>query len=389
MPTARDVAKRAGVSTSTVSHVLNGTRGVSKVLRERVLDACEELAFEPNVVARSLKTSRSRTLGFVVPDVNEFFTQILLGVEEVAESSGYSVIFCHSNGDPRKELSYLRLLRGRRVDGIILAPTGTRHVDLERLVHGHYPLVLVDRTVSGLGIDLVSVDNEPAAFAAVNHLLKLGHRRIAMVAGDMRMSSSEPRVRGYRRALAEEGVPFDPALLVSGEGRTHEGRLAVKELMSREARPSALFVANNLMTIGALMALQELGISIPRDVAYVGFDDFDWAGFLRPQLTMIAQPTYEIGRTAAHLVIERIGQDVEKPARRIALGGRLMIRESSGAVPAAAGNAERIAGSGRAVASGRAQAAARPTDVTTDAAVGARRRQSRSPKTGARPETDG
>jgi LacI family transcriptional regulator len=382
--TARDVAKRAGVSTSTVSHVLNGTRGVSKALRQRVLDACEELAFEPNVVARSLKTSRSRTLGFVVPDVNEFFTQILLGVEEVAEASGYSVIFCHSHGDPREELAYLRLLRGRRVDGIILAPTGTRHADLERLVQAHYPLVLVDRVVRGLDIDLVSVDNEPAAYAAVSHLLKLGHRRVAMITGDMRMSSSEPRVRGYRRALEEAGVPFDPALLVSGEGRTNVGRLAVKELMSRETRPSALFVANNLMTIGAMMALQEMGISMPGDLAYVGFDDFDWAGFLRPQLTMIAQPTYEIGRTAAQLVIERIGQGGEKPARRIALGGRLMVRESSGAL--SAGRVGPAAGGGTAVLSDGAPLPSLPNGAPADATAPRRRRRTRRSNAAVQPE---
>jgi LacI family transcriptional regulator len=172
----------------------------------------------------------------------------------------------------------------------------------------------------------------------------------------MRMSSSEPRVRGYQRALAEAGVPADPTLLVSGEGRTNEGRLAVRQLMSREDRPSALFVANNLMTVGAMMALQEMGLTIPDDVAYVGFDDFDWAAFLRPQLTMIAQPTYEIGRTAAQLVIERIGQDTERPPRRIALGGRLMVRESSGAVPAVGGRVS--AGSGaRATGSARRPAA--------------------------------
>ena len=377
MATARDVAKRAGVSTSTVSHVLNGTRGVSRALRERVLAACDELAFEPNVVARSLKTSRSRTLGFVVPDVNEFFTEILLGVEGVAEASGYSVIFCHSHDDPDKELAYLRLLRGRRVDGIILAPTGVRHADLERLAQNHYPLVLVDRTVPGLSIDLVSVDNEPAAHAAVSHLLGLGHRRIAMVTGDMRMSSSEPRVRGYRRALEEAGVPFDPDLLASGEGRTNEGRLAVQDLMSREPRPSALFVANNLMTIGAMIALQELGLAIPRDVAYAGFDDFDWAGFLRPQLTMIAQPTCEIGRTAAQLVIERIGQDAEKPARRIALGGRLMIRESSGAAVGA--EADQAVGAAGTVAPNCGRGAGGPSTTGVGAVTAARRGRTSSP----------
>ncbi len=331
MATARDVARRAGVSTSTVSHVLNGTRGVSRELRERVLAACQELSFEPNVVARSLKTSRSQTIGFVVPDVNAFFTEILLGAEEVAEERGYSVIFCHSHDDPQEEQSYLRLLRGRRVDGIILAPYGTRHKELDHLVQSQFPLVLVDRRIPGYSLDLVSVDNEPAAHAAVRHLIDLGHRRIGMVSGDPRRSSTEPRVRGYLQAHLEAGIPIDPALQVSGSGLTAEGRLAVLELLSRPVPPSALFVANNLMTIGAMMAVQELGLSIPDDLAYVGFDDFDWAGLLRPRLTMIAQPTYEIGRTAAQMVIDRIGEVPSKPARRVALGGTLVVRESSGA----------------------------------------------------------
>jgi len=329
--TARDVARRAGVSTSTVSHVLNGTRGVSRELRERVLAACEELSFEPNVVARSLKTSRSQTIGFVVPDVNAFFTEILLGAEEVAEERGYSVIFCHSHDDPREEQSYLRLLRGRRVDGIILAPYGIRHDELDHLVQSRFPLVLVDRGIPGYSLDLVSVDNEPAAHAAVRHLIDLGHRRIGLVSGDPRSSSTEPRIRGYVQAHLEAGIPVDPSLQVSGSSLTEEGRQAVLELLSRPVRPSALFVANNLMTIGAMTALQELGISIPDDLAYVGFDDFDWAGLLRPKLTMIAQPTYEIGRTAAQMVIDRIGEDPSKPARRVALGGTLIVRESSGA----------------------------------------------------------
>lgn len=331
MATARDVARRAGVSTSTVSHVLNGTRGVSKELSERVLAACEELSFEPNVVARSLKTNRSLTIGFVVPDVNAFFTEILLGAEEVAEERGYSVIFCHSRDDPQRERSYLRLLRGRRVDGIILAPYGTGNDDLKHLVESRFPLVLVDRTIPGYSIDVVSVDNEPSAYAAVRHLIDLGHRRIAMVSGDPRMSSTAPRVRGYMQAHLDAGIPIEPSLHVSGSGRTKEGHQAVLKLMSGPARPSAMFVANNLMTIGAMIAFQELGIAIPGDLAYVGFDDFEWAGLLRPQLTTIAQPTYEIGRTAAQLVIDQIGNDPAKPARRVSLSGRLVVRGSSGA----------------------------------------------------------
>lgn len=337
MVTARDVAQLAGVSTSTVSHVVNGTRAVSENLRRRVLAACEELAFEPNVVARSLKTSQSRTIGFLVHDVNVFFTDVLRGAEEVAEQHGYSVIFCHSHGDPERELFYLRLLRGRRVDGIILAPTGTSHQALERLAATHYPVVQVDGAVPGLTFDLVSVDNEAAAYAAVKHLTDLGHRRIAMVSGGAAFTSTEPRIMGYRRALADAGAHLDPSLVVCGESRTREGRAAVLELMSRNPRPSALFVGNNQMTVGAMIALRELGISMPDDVAYVGFDDLDWAAFLRPQLTMIAQPTYEIGRSAMDLLLERIGRVAGGPARRVLLAGQLMARESSGAVGPAEG----------------------------------------------------
>lgn len=353
MVTARDVARLARVSTSTVSHVLNGTRVVSEDLRTRVLAACEELAFEPNVVARSLKTSQSRTVGFLVHDVNPFFTEILRGVEEVAEHHGYSVIFCHSHGDPERELAYLRLLRGRRVDGIILASTGARHPVLERFAATRYPVVLVDGAVPGLAFDLVSVDNETAAYTAVKHLADLGYRSIAMVSGGAAFTSTEPRILGYRRALADSGIPFDPALVVSGQSRTREGRSAVLDLMARDPRPAALFVGNSHMTVGAMIALRELGVSMPDDVAYVGFDDLDWAAFLRPQLTMVAQPAYEIGRSAAQLLLERIDRTADGPARRVLLAAQLMVRESSGSVGPAEG--EQALPPGRPVRAGAAE----------------------------------
>ncbi len=330
MATARDVARRAGVSTSTVSHVFNGTRGVSKKLRDRVLAASDELGFEPNIVARTLKTNQSRTLGFVVPDVNAFYIDVLRGVEDVAGAAGYAVMFCHTHDDPTQEQNYLRLLRARRADGIILSPAGTYHDELDRLSRSAYPLVLFDCSVPGLSADLVAVDNEPAAHMAVAHLIEKGHRRIGMVSGDYVFSSSERRVRGYRRALEEAGIPFDESLVVSGASRADLSRRAVLELMSRSPRPTALFVGNNQMTAGAMIALQELGLAVPDDVAYVGFDDVDWASFLRPQMTMVAQPTYEIGRTATQMVIDRIEGDPDRPARRVSLEAKLMVRESSG-----------------------------------------------------------
>lgn len=194
-----------------------------------------------------------------------------------------------------RELDYLRLLRGRRVDGIILAPTGGSHPALERLVATRYPLVLVDGAVPELDVDHVSVDNEAAAYAAVRHLTDPGHRSIAMVSGGAAFTSTEPRIIGYRRALADARSPVFSGLVVSVESRMREGRAAVLQLIARDPGPSALFVVNSHMTVGAMIALRELGVSMPDDLAYVGFYDLDWAAFLRPQLTMIAQPAEEIG----------------------------------------------------------------------------------------------
>ncbi len=329
MVTARDVARRAGVSTSTVSHVLNGTRGVSKELRSRVLAASEELAFEPSTIARSLKTNHSEMIGLIVPGVNPYFMDVLLGVEQVAERRGYSVIFCHSHEDAARERAYLRLLRGRRVDGIVLVPNLGPSEEIDRLIRIGCPLVLVDRGIPGRSIDLVTVDNEPAAYLGTRHLLDQGHTRIAMVTGDPAVYSSEPRVRGYRRAMAEAGLEFDDELVECGFGRTREGHEATLRLLSHRNHPTALMAGNDLMSIGALAAIQELGLRVPEDLAYVGFDELEWAGLVKPPLTTVAQPVAEIGRTAAELLLNRIEGDSAGSARRVALSATLMVRGSS------------------------------------------------------------
>jgi LacI family transcriptional regulator len=330
MVTARDVARRAGVSTSTVSHVLNGTRVVSAELRERVLAAARELHYEPNAVARSLKIKRSNALGLIISDIgNPFFTAVVRGVEDVANARGYTLILGNTDEDPAKEEAYLRALTARRVDGLILAPAGEPNEYLGRLVRTGFPLVFLDREIPGLPIPSVLLDSIVAAHVAVRHLVRLGHTRIAMVAGRGRISSTMDRIDGYRQALAEAGIPFDASLLVSGGSRTEEARAAMLRLLDLDPRPSAVFVANNLMTIGAVDAIQGRGLEIPRDVALVGFDDFSWAGVFRPRLTTIAQPTYELGRTAAELLVHRLSGELDGPMR-VVLRGQLIIRESCG-----------------------------------------------------------
>jgi LacI family transcriptional regulator len=312
--------------------VLNGTRVVSDDLRDRVLEALQELHYEPNAVARSLKLKRSNSLGLVISDIgNPFFTAVVRGVEDVARQRGFALILCNSDEDPVKEAEYLRILASRRVDGLILAPAGERHDYLARLARSHFPLVFLDREVPDLDVPAVVLDGENAAHTAVRHLIEHGHRRIGMVAGRPRISTTVARIAGYRRALAEAGIAEDDRLIVSGGSRTEEAHAAAATLLEQDPRPTAFFVANNLMTIGTVEAIQERGLSIPDDVALVGFDDFSWADVFRPRLTTVAQPTYELGRRAAELLVRRIEGDVEGTARRVVLKGRLIVRESCGA----------------------------------------------------------
>lgn len=341
MGTARDVAERAGVSTSTVSHVLNNTRWVSPDLRERVMSAMHDLGYEPNAVARSLKIKRSNTLGLVISDIsNPFFTAVVRGVEDVAQERGYTIILCNSDEDPAKEAAYLRILAARRVDGLILAPAGVRHDYLVRLAQAHFPLVFLDREVPDLPMTSVMLENEIAARDGVCHLIRLGHRRIAMVAGRPLITSTIDRIAGYRHALEEAGIPVDDRLIVSGGSRTEPARLASDAVLDVDPRPTAFFVANNLMTIGAVAAIQGRGLAIPRDIALVGFDDFSWANVFRPRLTTVAQPTYELGRTAAELLVARIAGEPESPPERVVLPGRLVVRESCGTTPRRAARVE-------------------------------------------------
>jgi LacI family transcriptional regulator len=326
------VARAAGVSTATVSHVLNGTRFVADATQRRVRQAIEDLHYEVNSVAQSLARNRSQVVGLVVSDIaNPYFTALVRGVEDVARHGGYTVILCNTDDDPATELGYLELLRRKRADGILLAPTGVRHAYLDRLVESAFPLVFFDRIVPGVPGDAVLLDNVDGAYRIVRHLIRLGHRRIGIVAGLRRVGTSTERLEGYRRALREAGIAEEAELIREGNSRLDGGYARTLELLDLPDPPRAIFATNNLMTLGAIAALQSRGIRVPRDVAVVGFDDFEWAMILRPRLTTVAQPTYEIGRAAAELLIERIEQRRVGEPRRVVLSPRLMIRESCGA----------------------------------------------------------
>lgn len=330
MTSIRDVAKSAGVSVSTVSHVINKTRFVSEETQTKVLDAMKELNYKPNRLASSLrrKDKRTHTLGLLIPDsTNPFFAEVLRGVEDACFDAGYSVFLCNSDDDPQKELNYIEVLLGKQIDGIILVSAGIHNDAIALLATNDIPSVLVDREVSGSIIDSVLVDNEEGGCQATEYLIKLGHTRIGCIAGPSLITPSAARVQGYRKALSKYNLVQDDALVIAGDFRAQSGFKATKELLDLEEPPTAIFACNDMMAVGVLHAIDEAGLSVPEDISIVGFDDIPLASFTPPPLTTISQPSQEMGLRAARMVIERI-EDTNLPARSETLSTTLIPRKS-------------------------------------------------------------
>jgi len=334
--TITQVASRAGVSTATISRVLSGVGGVSPELEQRVREAVAELDYQPNRLARNLRRQATQIVGLVIPDIqNPFFTSLLRGIENVLEQSGYTLLLSNTDEDERRERAHLATLRAEGVAGIILTPT---HNDPEKYriyVDGGMPLVLIDRSIPGANLDTVTVNNIQGAFDAVNHLVKLGHTLIGLVGGPDRVSTAYERKMGYLKALQDAGISPRQDFIQEGNMRQEGGREAMQRLLELPQPPSAVLVANNLMTLGALQAIHQRNISVPGTISIVGFDDMDWAASLQPPLTAIMQPTYELGSAAAQLLIERM-QKPDRPARQVILQTRLILRDSTGPVAAQA-----------------------------------------------------
>ena len=326
----KDVAERARVSVSTVSHVLNGTRKVSEKTRGEVLAAVEELSYRPNLLAKGLKTRRTYTIGLLIPDIrNSFFTSVVRGVEDVALSRGYHLFLCNTDEDPEREDEYVRELARKRVDGLMVAPSARREADIRRLRGEGVPFVLVDRDVEGVDADVVGVDNRAGMRLIAEHLVELGHQRMAMISGPLDKASGYERHLGLRDALSDLGVELDDSLVRFGDFRTSSGREGARELLSLSSPPTALITANNQMTLGALLTISEMGLDVPGDVSVVGFDDPEWAPLTGPPLTTVAQPTYEMGVKAARMLLDRIETELGAESRKLLLEPWLVVREST------------------------------------------------------------
>lgn len=331
MATIGDVARRAGVSTVTVSRVLNGATNVTAQTRERVETAISDLHFLPNLAARSLRSRQTQTIALVVPDItNIFWTTVARGVEDQAQKKGYSVLLGNTDENPEKQRSYLRAVTQQRVDGLIIAPYNRDGELMRPLRDQKIPTVVIDRRLDGWEIDSVRGDSAGGACALVDHLISLGCRRIAMISGPRGASTAEDRVAGYCLALRKAGIPLDKRMLRWGEFKAAWGEKAVSELFSEDLRPEAIFAANNQIALGVWEYLLKHGMRVPQDVALVCFDEMADASRLFQFFTVAAQPAYEIGTAAAGLLFERILGDKEKPVQELGLPGRLILRSSCG-----------------------------------------------------------
>jgi LacI family transcriptional regulator len=329
MTTIKDVAKRAGVSISTVSHVINNSRAVSKDTRRRVEDAMEELGYQPNTLARNLRRQQTQSLGMVVPDsANPFFAEVTRGIEDASFEKNYSVILCNSEGDLERQAAYTNLLIQNQVAGIVFVAAGVSTELVEDLRRRRVPLVVVDRAVPNVEVNSVMTDHNQGGRLATRHLIDLGHSRIACISAGSHLSPSAERVTGYMETLWENNIAVDKRLIVRGDFQYQSGYEAANVLLELPVPPTAVFACNDLMAVGCISAAAERGLRVPQDLSVVGFDDVKLASFTNPPLTTVAQPMRQIGKLAVEMLIESI-TDIDAPVRVEKLDTKLVVRRST------------------------------------------------------------
>ncbi len=327
--TIKDVAREARVSVGTASNALRGSPTVRDETRRRVLAVATRLRYQPSALARGLVTRRTHTVGLLISDIaNPFFIRAVRAVEDVAQENGYNVILCNTDEDPAKETQYLRVLMEKRVDGIILATTAGSLRAVQDVRWRRVPLVFFDRELSRVATDTVKVDGVLGGRLATEHLLGLGHQRIAIIHGPAVRSTGAERLQGYLLAMRIAGVRPDPALIREGNFKQESGYQLTQALLDLTPPPTAIFCTNNLMTVGALQALRERGVRIPADLSLVGYDDMEWWTLTHPPLTTVGQPVYDLGREAMRLLLAQIGANRRHRPQRVVLKPELIIRES-------------------------------------------------------------
>ena len=338
----RQIAERARVSIGTVSHVINDTAKVREKLRQRVLKAIRSLGYQPSQLARGLRRNQTSMLVMIIPDVtNPFFPAVVRGVEDVAYSSSLRLVLCNTDNDPRKEISYLNELRSYRPAGWLVIPAVDSEIaaQLKSAVSGA-SVVCLDRQPKGWNGDVVLVANEAGAYSATRHLLRMGHSQLAVITGPLHLANAVERLNGFKRALAEAKVSIEPDYVQEARFERDSGYHAAKRLLGMLPRPTAIFACNDLMALGVLLAARELGLHCPEELSIVGFDNLDFAEFTAPALTTVGQPGYQLGTTAARLLLERIA-GLKQPPQKVVLPTELKIRNSVAPPPSAHSAPER------------------------------------------------
>lgn len=330
--TLNDIAKKSGVSVSTISRVLNGKAEKARIAEETarlVLKTAEELNYRPNQLARGLRLKKTHTIGLLVPDIsNPFFAYITRSVQRAAHKLGYSLIVCDTDDNLEFEEEHLRLLISKGTDGLLIMPIGQKYEHIKSAISKDLPMVLMDRSFDELNTNCVVVDNYAGAYKAVEHLITFGHTRIAIIQGLPNTNTNNARVRGYKDALAKHNISVDENLIVGNDYRKENGYIETKFLLNLANPPTAVFTTSDLIMLGALQALSEEKHRIPEDVSIVSFDDIDFAPYLLAPLTTVRQPKEIMGEIAVKLLVEDIKSGGKREKSKIVLQPQLIIRKS-------------------------------------------------------------
>lgn len=330
MANMKQIARMAGVSLGTVSNVLNGSVRVREPLRRRVEEAVQAIGYQPSALARGMRREKTNMIGMVIPDVtNPFFPAVVRGAEDVAFAHGCRLVLCNTDNDHAKELAHLNELRTYLPSGLIVIPSNFSDLtaQAESYKKSGAAVVCVDRLPKWWQGDSVTVANEEGSYAAARHLIDLGHQRIAVITGPLHLTNSEQRLRGFRRAMEEARLPVAPEYQKESHFDVAGGRAKALLLLRMLPRPTAVFAANDLIALGVIEAVRELGLHCPADVSVIGFDDLAFSALIDPPLASVYQPGYQLGATAARILIDRVRGD-DGPARHVVLPTELRIRNS-------------------------------------------------------------
>ena len=330
--TMQQIAQIARVSKRTVSRALNNQYGISEETKKIIFDIAAELNYRPNALARALATKQTKTLGLIVSDIADpFYAKLVRGVEDIAAKNNYSAIIFSTDEDYEKELKSVCISIEKKLDGILLTATQTHNKDILELKERNIPFVLMNRHFDDIETDYVIDDNKKGAYDVVDHLAKLGYKKIAYISGPPQISSVRERLQGYKDALAYNNIDFDKTLVVESNLRMEDGERTTKSLLRMiKNKPIAIFAFSDLLAIGALKAIKEKGLKVPDDIALVGYDDIEFAALLEVPLTTVAQPSYEIGKKAAEILINKLQKQNMSEFQQVVLTPQLVIRKSCG-----------------------------------------------------------